>query len=50
MNGFITMLKLNLKMLLRSKGYLICVIGIPMLSLSWILFIQYSNTLTNTTT
>ncbi len=50
MQGFLTMLKLNLKMLLRNKGYLISVIGIPLLSLTWIWFVQYSNDVANMVT
>ena len=48
MQGFCTMLKMNLKLMLRNKGYLISVIGIPMLSLFWIWFIQYSSTVSTT--
>lgn len=48
MNGFSTMLKCNLRLLLRNKGYLISVIGIPLLATLWIWFIQYSSTVTTT--
>ena len=46
MQGFFTMLKLNLKLLLRSKGYLVSVVAIPIVSLTWIWFLQYSSTVT----
>ncbi len=50
MQGFFTMLKCNLKLLLRNKGYLISVIGIPIISLTWIWFLQYSSTVTTVVT
>ncbi len=47
MQGFFSMLKLNLKLLLRNKGYLISVICVPLLSLFWIWLIQNSDDPTN---